>query len=242
MMAIAAVIMVAAFLLLTFLLLLPAASSYASSGNEWKTAYMVGKFLNAEPPKPDQIFKIQYRVVNGTVEDFSVSQQVGGYLISNSIAVKVKSRDGSKGVLEINFPRNFPYTNSMSGGGNFHFFADDQNIIADVTAKTDCFYTLKAPFTGSTEIELVMPSILIKSPYYGDKVDDSCTTQTVVSDVPTREDGTISPLHQFRAGVAAGDILCREKLELVIDPAGKPYCAMQHTAKILKERWNLQQG
>jgi hypothetical protein len=67
----------------------------SSGGLEWQTAYAVGKFSFAKPPKPDQIFKIQYRVVNGTVENFYAQSWT---------SADVSTVNG--GVMEIKYPRN----------------------------------------------------------------------------------------------------------------------------------------
>jgi hypothetical protein len=76
-----------------------------SEEQEWETVYVVGKFLYSEPPIPDQIFKVQYRVVNGTVEKF-VAGPFGAVAIVNA---------KGNGVLEIIYPRNYPYTNNIVG-------------------------------------------------------------------------------------------------------------------------------
>lgn len=69
-------------------------------------------------------------------------------------------------------------------------------------------------------------------------VADSCIPQTVIKDVPVRNDNTIAPLHQFKAGVAAEDIVCKEGFKIVIRADGKPFCVTPSTAKELIERWN----
>jgi len=209
---------------------------YPSSPSEWKTAYIVGKFLNSEPPKPDQIFKIQYRVMYGTMESFDIQQGIDGYLMHNTITIKVSSNDG---VLEIKFPRNFPYANSGSGIGDFIFLVDDEDgSIEDSRITTDCFFVFSIPFSGSIEIGMPLSSILIKSPYRGDNIPDSCASQTLVENVPTKKDGTISPLQQFRAGVAAEDVPCPQTQEfmLMISPSGKPYCVDSSDVRFMTVR------
>lgn len=166
-----------------------AASLYSDIGvnntKEWNIAFVIGKFLNSEPPKPDQTFKLQYRVINGTVESFDVRQEVDDVLVSNGIIASVNSSSGSSNsLLEIKFPRNFPYTNSPGGGiERFDFLANDQQISIEEDNKvtTDCFFVFSVPFTGAAEIEMWMPSILIKSPYHGDDVPDSCIPQTIAT-------------------------------------------------------------
>jgi hypothetical protein len=211
-----------------FLPLLLSAPAYASNGDEeWRTAYKVGKFLNSEPPKSDQIFKIQYRAVNGTIESLGVPDEVAAIVTS----------DGN-GTLQIRYPRNYPYTNDIDGGGDPVVIINEIDVIASQDM-TDCFFVFSIPFTGSSRIVLAWAYQAVEQPRHGDVIPDSCISQTVVESVPVRQDGTISPLHQVRAGVAAEDVACKEGLELVINPNGKPYCAQPSTAIVLRERWNL---
>jgi hypothetical protein len=191
----------------------------------WQVAYTVGQFLYSDPPRPDQIFKAYYRVINGTVEKLSVS---------NTIV----SSDGN-GTLEIMWPRNYPYTNA-EGNAAPH---PDENPVAFFNTKTypgiapvaheattDCFFVFSIPFSGSQSIGLAWSYLLTNLPYHGDEIPESCTPQTLVENVPTRKDGTITPLQQFKAGVAAEDTVCppreqgEEPLMLLISPKGKPYC------------------
>ena len=227
-----------ALLLGSFLLfpIITLTSAYASNNEEeWKAVYTIGKFLYSDPPKPDQIFKIQYRVINGTTEEFNAPyyDTIGG------IVAKVNS--SNDGTLEVKFPRNYPYTNEKHlrdvNGDTVIIIVNNIDVKPEY-AVTDCFFLFSIPFTGSSIIDLALALILINSPHRGDDVPDSCIPQTLVEDVPVRKDGTISPLHQFRAGVAAEDIVCNEGLELVIRPDGKPYCVTPPTVKILNELWN----
>jgi hypothetical protein len=229
-----------ALLLVSFLLstIIISTSAYGSSDEkEWKTAYTVGKFLNSEPAEPDQIFKIQYRVINGTIEKFNVLNMP--YKGIGNIITKVNS--GGNGILEIKFPRNYPYTNEKHlrdvNGDNAIVLINRQDTIfkQDIT---DCFFVFSIPFTGSITIELVWALILIETPHHGDGVPDSCIPQTVVKDVPVRNDNTIAALHQFKAGVAAEDILCKEGFKILIRSDGKPFCVTASTAKELTKRWD----
>lgn len=224
-------------------LLLQAASAAAADGKsnswEWKTVHAVGRFLNSEPPRPDQIFKIQYGAINGTVESFDIQQQIDDILMHNGVAARVGSLGNDGGALEIRFPRNFPYSNSGSGSGQFVFFVDEEDRSSENSAvTTDCFFVFSVPFSDSTEIEMAMPSILTKSPYKGDDIPNTCIPETTVQGVPVRKDGTISPWQQFKAGVAAEDVVCRKGLELVVSLKGRPYCAMPASAEALAERWS----
>jgi len=204
---------------------------------EWHTAYAVGRFLNSEPPRPDQIFKIQHRVMNGTLETFDIRQEVQDVLIGNWVVAKVNSN--GTGILEIKFPRNFPYTSSQGGIENFIFNIGNRFDEEARRISTDCLFVLSIPFMGSAEIEMIIPTILMKAPYHGDDIPASCISQTVIENVPTRPDGTIAPLHQLEAGVAAEDVMCPregEKFMLLISPKSKPYCAHLSNEGFLKAK------
>lgn len=218
--------------ILSILILAPAVAVASTQNNtaEWKTAYTVGKFLNSEPPKPDQIFKIQYRVLNGIIDRFNA----GG----SEIIAHVNSNN--TGTLEIRHPRNYPYTNAAENiPGNLIIHVNGENISSYDYDTTDCFFVFSIPFKGSAEVQAAWAYQAVNTPYYGDDIPDSCITQTVVQDVPVRSDGTIPPLHQFKAGVLAEDVICREGFELVISPDDKPYCVKPKTLQILKDRWNI---
>lgn len=203
----------------------------SSNEEEWKAAYTVGKFLYSDPPKPDQIFKVQYRVINGTIEEFN----------ARGMAIRSQANSSNDGILEIKFPRNYPYTDEKHlrdvNGDNVIIIVNNIDVKPEY-AITDCFFIFSIPFTDSSEIELVWALIGGNDPHRGDDVPDSCIPETVVEDVPVRNDGTIAPLHQFRADVNEEDIVCNEGLELLIRSDGKPYCVTPSTAKELKERWN----
>lgn len=207
---------------------------------EWKTAYAVGKFLNSEPTRRDQIFKIQYRVMNGTLETFDIRQKVQDVLIGNGVVAKVNS-DGT-GILEIKFPRNFPYTSSQGGMENFIFNIGNRFVEEARRISTDCFFVFSVPFTDRAEIEMIIPTILMKATYHGDDIPDACLPQTVVANVPARLDGAITPLHQLKAGVAAEDVMCphtqqgEEMFMLLISPKDKPYCAYLVNEGFLKAK------
>lgn len=191
---------------------------------EWKTVLAAGNFLYSDPPKPDQIFKAYYRVINGTIEKLAVS----GTKLSSS----------GNGTLEIMWPQNYPYTNEEGNTApNAEsplaiFDAEPYPEFVEVTLDdiTDCFFVFSIPFTGNQSIALVWSYLLTNLPYHGDEIPDSCTPQTLVENVPTRKDGTITPLQQFKAGVAAEHTVCppreqgEERLMLLISPKGKPYC------------------
>jgi hypothetical protein len=214
----------------------PAIAAESTTNNEWNVSYSLGKFSHSNPPKPDQIFKIYYRVVNGTID--SVSTPLG------AVAANVTSSDSSGGVLEVKYPRNYPYSNDPDGKSagvrSFTFFAKplggrDIEVAGNGTA-TDCFFILSVPFTGKTFIQI--GSAILLDPtfaFHGDDVPVSCISDTVVTN-----NGEITPLQQLKAGVTSKDIVCGNGFELIVQPAsGKPYCATHTTIIKLSNWWQI---
>ncbi|MEP0826534.1 MAG: hypothetical protein HRF40_13710 [Nitrososphaera sp.] len=196
--------------------------------------------MNADPPKEDKIFKFQYRIMNGTVDEFKIVREFEGVVLSQGIDIKVNSST-SNALLEIKIPRNFPYTNNPpetpSSINDFIFVAKGGRVIEDTKNTTECFFVFSVPVTNSIEMTLASSIILDKSPYHGDKVSESCLSQTVVENVPTKKNGTIRPLYQVRAGVAPEDVLCPEGMEVFVRATDdKPYCVTPPLAEKLIER------
>lgn len=118
---------------------------------------------------------------------FNIQHEIQDVIMSNMIVAKVNSIGSSNnngGILEIKFPRNFPYSNSGSGIGMFDIYVNGIHESIEEKDKritTDCFFVFSIPFRGSdVEMEMGVPSILIKAPYHGDDVPDSCIPKTIV--------------------------------------------------------------
>jgi hypothetical protein len=223
--------LLAAIGLLAFSTIVSAASG-SSVGEDWKTSYVLGEFRNSDPPRQDQIFKIQYRVINGTVNNFNATSL-------GMMAEVASNADGA--MLEVMYPRNFPYSNSpdgMSAGADSFIFYEQRPNQGEVetsgtSTTTNCFFVFAIPFTGESRIGIYAAHIPQELEFYGDDVPESCIPETIV------QASTLTPLLQVRAGVKAENIACADGFELVVDPNGKPYCATPRSAEILKERWNL---
>lgn len=226
---------------LVFSIILSAHAAYASTddvGNEeeWKTVYAVGKFSFTEPRKPDQIFNVQYIAVNGTIENVSAKFGFSGSIDATD-----------SGILEIKYPRNYPYTNSPSDEFVAQPIVFINGLEADVSAVpeiTDCFFVFSIPFSGSAEFELAWTYLTTNFPLHGDEVPEHCIPETVVQDAVVKNDGAISPYHQYKAGVRAQDVMCEGILEpedyrLVIHPDGRPFCVTRESATDLIQRWGI---
>jgi hypothetical protein len=234
------------FFILTFVLVgslaLVADASVINSDQEgWQTEYVVGRFFNADPPKEDRIFKFQYRVMNGTIDEFKIVQQIKDDVLGQGIDIKVNSSKNA--TLEIMIPRNFPYTNNPpdtpSGIDDLVFVPKGGGNIEDTRITTECFFVFSVPVTNTIEMTLAMFTILDKSPYHGDEIPDSCVSQTIVENVPVKKDGTITPPQQRKEGIAPEDVLCPEGLQLFIRSIDdKSYCLTPElTDKFVDRGW-----
>jgi hypothetical protein len=204
-------------------------TTYIDVTNVWQNHYTVNGFTNSGSPDPSEIFKIRYRVINGTIEQFSMPYV--GY--AHQIQANVTS--SGDGLLEIRFPKNYPSAN-IDGGGEAVFFIDEQETFPAGREGTDCFYEYSFPFSGSAVVHVSWVDFLTNEPFRGVEVPKTCIPETTVHDV-VKKNGTITPLHQLNAGVRFDEVVCTAGFELVTSPTGKPYCATPASAEILKERW-----
>jgi YVTN family beta-propeller protein len=188
---------------------------------KWKIAHALGRY--SEPQSPDQVFKIKYRVINGTASNFSIQP--------NGAISKVNTN--SKGIFEIIYPRNYPYTNTNAGTPGIVplFFINGIRQTASETNINDCFFKFSIPFSNESEIELEWRYLPGEQPYHGDSVSEGCLPESI-EDV-----NALTPLQQFKSGIDANKIVCPPNLELVVSPSPKPYCLTHDSAEILKQRW-----
>lgn len=191
------------------------------AAEEWRAVYTVGKFSYTDPPKPDQVFKVYYRATDAVIED-----------VDARYGFKAKIAAEGEGVLEIQYPRNFPYTNALDSEQlplwPIVFINREEISPEEILPEiSDCFFEFSIPYSGNTEFELAWAFLPTNLPFHGDDIPESCVPLTI----------TTRPQHQVMAGVAPEDVICPEGYQLVMSPAGKPYCATPSSAEILKERW-----
>ncbi len=200
---------------------------------QWHGQHVIGQFLNSNPPKPDQVFNFQYRVLNGTLVELTKNQY-------GQFEATVQSTD--QGMLELKIPRNYPYTNM-----GYPFYNNTANVagtdaVIDVNgviidskkysfAATDCFFEYSIPFSGQPIITLgfiVYPEHIA---FQGDSVPDHCIGETTFID---------SPLKQFKSGIAAKDVACKTEFVLVIKSEDdSPACLKPDTAtKLITRGWS----
>ncbi len=190
---------------------------------EWKTIPTVGKYHYNEPHKPAQIFNVQYRVVGGTLD--SITANDGSYSIKASTVKE-------NGLFEFKIPLNFPYT-------NFHNVTDGQVYVVMINQEDvgnifgpsrldECYFGFSIPFSGNVSINLAPAVIPEHFAYHGEKVPSHCIKETIFS---------IPPLTQFRSGITAEDVTCKEGYGLVRKSNnGNPACVKPETAAKLFER------
>lgn len=193
-----------------------------SIDENWYTHYVVGKFTDSEPPKSD-IFIFQYKTTNGTIESFDG--------IPNSSMVIAKTNTDEKGLFELKFPRNYPYTNVPHDSTSDFIVLLDNREVKYTMEKDECYFVLSIPFSTSTEIKVAW-TYLLSSPYpiRGDEVPERCIKLTIADNM--------SPLQQFNAGIDAAEIKCRQNHQLIIKLDGHPACVNVDTKlKLIERGW-----
>lgn len=145
-----------------------------TNSNQWHKYYLLGKYTGSDPPKPDKIFTFQYRTTNGDVKSFTGK--------NGAITANVYGPQNS--LLEIKFPRNYPYTNTPTNWGSSAYpflLINETNEVRDSWKSSDCFLTYSIPFSGETKVELIWLYLLSQNPYRGDDVPQYCISETISS-------------------------------------------------------------
>jgi len=215
--------------------------------NQWHKLYLLGKFTHAYPPKPDQIFVVQYRVTNATLQSIS----------GTSTSISVTANTDNRGLLEIKFPRNMPYTNLdpnvrdffilINGFGSWSYYHPDSPMTEDArkqllntithpppypdsySRSDDCYYLFNIPFYTYAKIDIEYGlNGLILSQYHGDNITSSCNDITIAK---------LPPLKQIEVGMLPKDVTCSVGLDVVIHPDNKTIsCMKPYTITKLTER------
>ncbi|MBI5146448.1 MAG: hypothetical protein HZA84_04435 [Thaumarchaeota archaeon] len=200
-------------------------TSYAkmqSSDENWYTYHMVGKFKDLEPPKSD-IFIFQYKITNGVIESFDG--------VPNASMFMIKTNADDKGIFELKFPRNYPYTNDLTDYTDDFIVLLNNREIKYTMEKDECYFVFSIPFSASEEIKIAW-TYLLSSPYpiRGDDVPERCIKLTIADNLP--------PLQQFNAGTDAAEIKCRQDHQLIIKLDGHPACVKSDTKlKLIERGW-----
>ena len=224
----------------------------------WEPLEIVGKYINSDPPIPDQTFVAQYRISGGELLSIKGEQ-------TQVIAIANTTQNG---LFELKFPRNFPYSNDgwdeegllflmINGyGTNVYYLPETTSMLDHVRPKiindidrppphpetyekvSDCYYEFKIPFYTYAKIEIVYGANgLIPSPYHGDKVSDDCLALTISDHKKPIYYYLMPPLKQEDAGIKIGQIVCSPDKKLVwMTSDNSPLCVTSETKSKLSER------
>lgn len=148
---------------------------------DWKYFVKAGSFWYSNHMQPSQFFKIPYAIENGTIDK----------LETNNVAdIFVDIKSDKEGKFEIKIPKNFPYTNYDFDSRNYMFDILINNVQIDThifERQLDCYYVFSLPFKGNSQIKFSFNSdYQSKKPWYGDKVDQKCISETIIHDVKNK--------------------------------------------------------
>jgi hypothetical protein len=144
----------------------------------WNSSSVATGSMDSTQPLHD--FNIQYRTFNGT----STFEILHDYIFTANIHSK------TSGAFEIKIPKNFPYYNGKDGPSNLETYIVTENgvqLTSNEYVKTtsDCFFTYSIPFhINSTITVLSTDTLNLMTPIYGDKVPDSCMSETMIPEFP----------------------------------------------------------
>jgi len=110
---------------------------------------------------------------------------------TNQADVFVDVKSDKEGKLEIQVPKNFPYTNYDFDSRNYMFDIMINNVQIDThifeSQNDDCYYIFSLPFKGNSQIKFSFNAdYQSKKPWYGDKVDQKCIPQTIIKDLKNK--------------------------------------------------------
>jgi hypothetical protein len=156
-------------------LILNTISAHADS--EWSVQQVIGKYLNSDPPKSDQVFNFQYKVVNGTLQNLT-TDKYGQFIMH------VQGND--KGSLILKIPQNYPYSNIATDHPRAIIFVNGMDLLQKYSfEKSDCFFEYTIPFSGKSVITLGFLAYPEKLPYNGNIVPNYCLSQRMIPEYPS---------------------------------------------------------
>ncbi len=149
----------------------------AHADSEWSVQQVIGKYLNSDPPKSDQVFNLQYKVVNGTLQNLT-TDKYGQFIMH------VQGND--KGSLILKIPQNYPYSNIATDRPRAIIFVNGMDLLQKYSfEKSDCFFEYTIPFSGKSVITLGFLAYPEKLPYNGNIVPNYCLSQRMVPEYPS---------------------------------------------------------
>jgi len=192
---------------------------------------LVSGFDDSVPSTGDKTFKIEYSDIVQSIKTISdKTLDFWGF--------EIELKQNSAGILDIKIPKNFPtpasFTDTWSYGDS-PFVLGDNIEIAYEKVEEPCYFHYRIPVEGKKNVEISYTVILtgtwkLYNPIQFDE-DDPCYNKVFY--VPPVE----TPLKQFKSGVAAGDVKCKEGFMLVTKMHdGSPACVQPLTYNKLAER------
>lgn len=190
-----------------------------------KELQIKGEFFYNDPPKPIHTYRFPFNYTNATLLGMAGEQREG---ISAMF-------EGIDGLFEIKIPKNFPLSNTpVNTGKEIIVLNNGMEILPKLTV-TDCFYEYSFSIENSTTIEMIPAYHPTFAPFVAQDVPDYCLEKTIAE----YDHSYISPLKQFKDGVAVDEIICKNNLFLTAKSSdGSPTCVTYHTGlKLLERGW-----
>jgi hypothetical protein len=199
---------------------------------------LVSGFDDSVPPTGDKTFKIEYSDIVQSIK--TISDEPLGFW-----GFEIELKQNSGGDLEIKIPKNFPIPASFTGTWNHDerpFVLGDNTEIAYEKIEEPCYFHYKIPVEGKKNVEISYTVILTGTwkLYSSIEFDDDDPCYNKVFYVPPIE----PPLKQFKSGIDATEVKCKEGLMLVTKKIdNSPACVKPLTYNKLVERgWVNIQG
>ena len=180
---------------------------------------LIPGFDNSVPPTGDKTFKIEY---SENVQSIKTTSDKTFDFWGLDIELKQNSDD----ILDVKIPKNFPTPASFTDTWHYDergIVMGDKVEIAYEMVKDPCYFHYKIPVEGKKKVEIVYGVILtgewkLYSPRQFDE-NDPCYNKVFYEQLIP------SPLKQFKSGISAIDIQCKEILQLVFKTRdGSPAC------------------
>lgn len=148
--------------------------------------YFIGKFTNANPSKPDQMFIFPYKILDGNISAFK------GVYDKDRLSVEVHTTNDTS--LEIEFPRNYPFTNEIT-----NVVAPPMSImngkVIPPSAVNDCFFVYSFSLNNDSTIEFLFSTLVSENsstfPYHGENIPSYCISETISSNSTNNVETTI---------------------------------------------------
>src|SRR3989338_5618723 len=123
-----------------------------------ETSYIVGRYFNTQPHKEDQIFIVNYTIVDGSLNE--IKQNV----IDAGVRINISSM--KNGMFQIYIPRNYPHSNQPWFEPfvivNGYELLIDSDYFLDVE---ECFYKFSIPFSNDSILEIAFAHIPEPEPF-----------------------------------------------------------------------------